>query len=186
MNESKCVKSDHRGCSHAPTGYEQTLAEMEFEHSIFNACVQGDSDRVRSLIAKQGTEIVNSQDKQSGYSGLHYAARNNHYDICRLLLQYGADPNLVTNSCRSAALHRAAYMGHVDVVRLLIEHRANVLLVDCDGKTALHKCVENKSKQGWIQVAQLLVKADSKLLQMADIKNRTPGDCCPDLEGLIA
>ena len=179
-----CNKNDHQTCSHTvATGYEQTLAEMDFENSIFNACVQGDLERVKSLIAKQGPAVANEQDKQSGYSGLHDAARNNHLGICRLLLELGADPDLLTNSCQSTALHRAAYMGHVDVVGLLLAYKANVLLVDCEGKTALHKCVEGK-RAHWIPVAELLVKTDPRLLEVADRQNRSPEDMCPELKNL--
>ena len=38
-----------------------------------------------------------------------------------------------------APLHRAAYCGHAEIVKLLLQHGADVMKVDSDGKTPLHK-----------------------------------------------
>lgn len=72
----------------------------------------------------------------------HYAARHGRIEICRLLLDAGADVNVQTSSGRATALHRAAYSGHCDVVRLLLQRGADPLLIDADGQTVLHKVGE--------------------------------------------
>ena len=108
---SNCNQSSHANCNHKSTGYEQTLDELQFDNSIFNACVNGDIDRVKKIVNKKGSSVVNDQDPNNGYTSLHYAARNNHLEICKYLLRNGAKTNVETFSCRSTALHRAAYMG---------------------------------------------------------------------------
>lgn len=108
---SFCDKNSHSNCNHEPTGYEQTLDELQFENSIFNACVNGDIDKVKKLVNKKGSCVVNEQDRNNGYTSLHYAARNNHLEICKYLIRNGAKTNEVTFSCNSTATHRAAYMG---------------------------------------------------------------------------
>lgn len=71
----------------------------------------GEKDRVQSLImkAKNPREYVNSQDN-SGYTALHYAARNGHVDICSILIENGASINAQTHG-NATPLHKAAAAG---------------------------------------------------------------------------
>ena len=69
----------------------------------------------------------------------HYCCRNGHTDICHLLLQRSANPNIQTKSGRVTPLHRAAYSGHVEIVKLLLAAGASTLIQDSDGKIPLHK-----------------------------------------------
>jgi ankyrin repeat protein len=188
-NQDQC---DHRSqnCDHSTKfGCEQTLDEIQFESSIFYACIQGDLEKVKSIISKRGSEIANEQDK-TGYTCLHYAARNGHLNICRLLLiNYRVNPNLKTLSCQSTPLHRAAYIGNFEIVQLLLEQKSNPHDKDCDGKTALHKCVEqltSKATSGekhskLLNTAKALLKFDSKIAYEKDNNEKTPLDIYPDL-----
>jgi ankyrin repeat protein len=186
---------DQSSCNHTQNfGCEQTLDEIEFENSIFNACVIGDIEKIRSLILKKGIDLVNQQDK-SGFSCLHYAARNNHLEICKLLLKtYNASPNLKTYSCQSTPLHRAAYMGNQEIVKLLLDNKAKPCEKTCDGKTALHKCVEqyvsknylnDLKKKQFVQTIKLLIDYDKNLLNEKDNNSKTPLDICPHLKEFI-
>lgn len=78
--------------------------------SAFN----GDKDRVKTLIdkANNAREAVNAPDN-SGYTSLHYAARNGHIDVCKILLQNGACINASTRSGNATPLHKAAAAGTV-------------------------------------------------------------------------
>ena len=79
MSESSC--KDHINClGHGHAEYDQTLEEIKFENSIYNACVLGDLEKVKSMTIKHGQNILNVQDK-NGYTCLHYSARNSHYEI---------------------------------------------------------------------------------------------------------
>lgn len=97
---------------------------FNLKDSIQNACVQGDLKKVKKLIKQKGSEIVNEKDK-NGYTALHYAARNNYFEICKVLVRYGADTNATTLSCLSTPLHRASYMHSTEVVKLLLENSAD-------------------------------------------------------------
>ncbi|XP_045459007.1 ankyrin repeat domain-containing protein 39 isoform X3 [Melitaea cinxia] len=111
---------DHKsGCNHSNCNItspnesvRQTLSEMDWERGIWNAAFTGDKGRVQLLIdkAKNTKELVNSVDN-SGYTALHYAARNGHEDICRILLQYGGLIDAPTRSAKSTPLHKAAVAG---------------------------------------------------------------------------
>lgn len=182
---------NHSACTNPISSLEQNIQEIQFEKSVFNACVYGDIQRVRYLIQSKGNKLINEQDEGNGYSCLHYAARNNHLELCKLLLKSGADPNLITNSCKSSPLHRAAYMGLHEIVKLLLEHKSDPLLKDCDGKNALHKCVQNiqieytekssvkKCKN--MLTAKVLIDFDHKLVLQTDKQNKTPLDYFPKL-----
>jgi ankyrin repeat protein len=187
-NQDQC---DHCGknCNHtAKFGCEQTLDEIEFEKSIFYACVQGDFEKVKSFISKRGNQFVNEQDK-NGYTCLHYAARNGHVKICQfLLISCRANSNLKTFSCKSTPLHRAAYMGNHEIVQLLLNNHSSPYEKDCDGKTALHKCVEqlsiqtmnNEKSSKFLETIKILIKFDPNLVYAKDNNQRSSFDIYPD------
>lgn len=63
------------------------------------------------------------------------AAEVQDYDMLKLLLSRGADPNLVeTRQYFSTPLTLAAQKVNEPMMRLLIEHRADVNQGDCSGE----------------------------------------------------
>lgn len=146
-------KQDHCSCcSHpapSPSVY-QTLSEMDFERGIWSAAIDGELERVKSLVQK-GTH-PNIKDA-AGYTALHYASRSGHLTVCKFLLENGACASPQTPG-GATPLHRAAYCGHLDVVELLLQNRANPMLCDDDGATPLHKAAEKGHKD----VCELLLR----------------------------
>ncbi|XP_050361665.1 ankyrin repeat domain-containing protein 39-like isoform X1 [Nymphalis io] len=167
---------DHKsGCNHSNckitspnASVHQTLSEMDWERGIWNAAFSGDADRVQLLIDKTNNiiELVNSIDN-SGYTALHYAARNGHDRICSILLQNGAQINASTRSGKATALHRAAAAGKENTVVLLIKSGARLDLQDADGKTPLHKAAENQN----FNIMNILLEACPKLRNIRDNKD---------------
>lgn len=92
--------------THSSSGVCQTLDEMEFERGIWHAAQYGELEKVGKLLHR-GVDVRD----RSGYTALHYAARNGHVEVCKLLLRNGADVNAVTKSGCATALHRAASAG---------------------------------------------------------------------------
>lgn len=122
-------------------------------------------NRVDELLRK-GTP-VNIEDC-SGYTALHYGARNGHNKICKLLLENGANVNALTRSGQATALHRAATQGHVVITEFLLKSGADPNIRDADGYTALHRAVISNSGP----VCKLLLsKTDLKIV---DNKGRSP------------
>jgi ankyrin repeat protein len=183
MHEHNC------DCKTTNFSLVQSLEEIEFEKSIHNACIQGDVDKVRNMINKDGKTILKQQDK-SGYSCLHYAARHSHYEICKLLIDNGIDLNLKTFSCGSTALHRASYIGNRQIVELLLISGCDSSIKDIDGKNALHKCVEqfeiNKTNEKkaakYLDTIKVLLKFNSNLKNDIDKANITPLGYSDDLK----
>ena len=69
-------------------------------------------------------------------TALMIASRPGHTDVVRLLLEYGANPDLQEGK-GGTALRIASLLGRKDIVRLLLEHGANPNIQDNDGWTAL-------------------------------------------------
>lgn len=106
-------------------------------YMIFSA-QWNDIDRVEYLL---GNGVPVDIRDHAGYTALHYAARNGHYQICVKLLLHKADINSRTNCGGTTALHRAAMMGHTDIVKLLLKFGADPNILDADGNTPLHKAI---------------------------------------------
>jgi hypothetical protein len=73
----------------------------------------------------------------NGNTPLHYAVRNGHVEITRLLLENGAEVN-VKSVGGFTPLHWAAWNGHVDILHLLDENGADLEVQNNDGRRALH------------------------------------------------
>jgi ankyrin repeat protein len=83
---------------------------------------------------------------------LHYASEKGKKDVCKLLLDCGADVNAKDNSGRTS-LHRAAASGHKDVCELLIKHGANVNAKTIGSTSPLHFA----AAKGHADVCELLL-----------------------------
>lgn len=70
------------------------------EERLREASCTGDEDTVLSLI-REGVD-VNNQHRLNGWTALHWAAKRNHANIARYLIQSGADKTLKTVKGESA------------------------------------------------------------------------------------
>jgi cytohesin len=102
---------------------------------------------------------VNTADRY-GWSLLHYAAGKGSAStaMTRMLLDKGANPNVVEREYGWTPLHRAAGKGHRTRVELLISHGASVNAKDWYGKTPLSLAKE----EGHTEIIELLRKHGAK------------------------
>lgn len=82
------------------------------------------------------SEAINTLDR-TGYSMLMYACKNGHIDVVKLLLDKGADPNLVGCGGRTSLMISVS-SGRESVCRLLLENNASISMKDESGNSALH------------------------------------------------
>ncbi|KAK4475047.1 hypothetical protein MN116_002142 [Schistosoma mekongi] len=138
--------------SHSCTGHifrhqstYQDLNEMDFERGIWGASARGDVARVQELLDKHTD--VNIPDKY-GYTALHYGTRNNHEDICGLLIKAGANIFARTKNDGATPAHRAAYAGHLNILQLLVGKGGTPLLESRDsyGRNCLHHAYRGNQK----------------------------------------
>eukprot|EP00887_Chlorella_sp_A99_P005549 scaffold1.g5549.t1 len=157
----------------APTAAAESLDEVAFAKSAAAAASRGDLAAVRAIVARQPAQVHNDgYGGSSGYTPLHYAAREGHADVAEFLLASGADINAATRSGGAAPLHRAAYTGRAGVVRLLLRHGADLSLQDADGQTAAHKAAAG----GHQDVLAVLLAAAPGLEHVRDSRGRTAAD----------
>ena len=72
-------------------------------------------------------DVVNTC-AEDGASPLFLAAQEGHVDCVKLLLQNGADANLVTNDPIALPLHAALQFNHIEYVFLSQHHGMDVLV----------------------------------------------------------
>lgn len=160
-------------CPHTNKGtfYDQSLSEIEFQRGIWQATLDNDLSRVKKLL-NNGCDI-NSTDS-SGYTALHYAARNNHIDIVRFLISNGACVNCTTRAGGETPLHRAAYMGNLEIIQLLVSNGGSVLLQNNDGQTCLHKACQRDH----YEIVRFILTYEPKVKFIKDKKSQLPVDYC--------
>lgn len=113
-------------------------------------------DAVRKADTIQLEKMLNSGANpdiktKNGITPLIVASYNGYISIARILLKFGANPNLFTNlntdfhlgkllsnkNSKTTALMLAAYTGKLEMVITLIKGGADVNMQDSDGQTAL-------------------------------------------------
>ncbi len=127
----------YRGWRDVPRGWPvtpaQVLAHLKAQGAVIDlptACHTGDIEHVRELL-RQDPSLANRIGDHEGYylgagSPLSNAAAAGRTDIVRLLLDYGADPNLPEEQYapKGRALYSAVYHGHYEIAKLLLERGA--------------------------------------------------------------
>jgi len=111
---------------------------------------------------------VDAQD-ESGWAPLHWAARNGHEDIVKLLIDKGATIDIRTPISDSTPLHWAIYFRHEAIVSLLIDTGADINAQDKGGRTPLH----DAAYKGHEAIAALLIDKGATV-DAKDESERTP------------
>lgn len=136
------------------------------QQAFMAAVLHRDVDKVRVLLTNEPTVDVNWQS-ESRITGpaLHTAAAFGPSEMVRLLLDYGADPNL-RDAHGFSALYFASKEGSTEIVRMLIEAGADLEAKEYDyGATALMVAARWKR----LGVVDMLLKAGAN--PMAVTKN---------------
>ena len=114
------------------------------EYTAFYCAIVGDYQGLSNHII-ENKSILYSRDKH-GRPLLYIAARNGHYKVCEILLEYGADVNFPTDK-GSTPLHAASYHGHEDIINLLISYGADINKKNEFGLTPSDNAATNRYKE---------------------------------------
>uniref|UniRef100_A0A2S2NTD4 Ankyrin repeat and SOCS box protein 8 n=1 Tax=Schizaphis graminum TaxID=13262 RepID=A0A2S2NTD4_SCHGA len=104
--------------------------------------------------------IINGQDDKYG-SPLHYAACKGHIETTKILLEYGANPNLLLSCTEEdlefymtgTPLHLAVLNNQLEIAKILLNHGANANVKDINERTPLQWATE----KGFSEMKTLLL-----------------------------
>lgn len=117
-------------------------------------------------------------------TALHVACRAGRAECVRVLLEAGADPNVIQEDegeawhCRpvhAAAVRSVQHSSSSDCVALLLQHGADPLALDCFGSTALHYAFN-------LELARLLLRAAPAAALVRNNKGFTPTQALIDMQ----
>ena len=123
---------------------EDTVARVSRADSLREAlerAVWSNELRTVELLIDQEGADANERNPQDGYAPLHWAVERGLFDMTRVLLQHGADVNLMTLGAIGkdrTPLHIAAELGHASLVEQLLGAGAHVNAATEYGETPLH------------------------------------------------
>uniref|UniRef100_A0A6I8SXU9 Poly [ADP-ribose] polymerase n=1 Tax=Xenopus tropicalis TaxID=8364 RepID=A0A6I8SXU9_XENTR len=131
MSGRRCAGASGSAASHG-----DMAAAGEPARELFEACRNGDVERVRKLV---NADNVNSRDTAGRKSTpLHFAAGFGRKDVVEHLLQSGANVH-ARDDGGLIPLHNACSFGHAEVVSLLLRHGADPNARDNWNYTPLHE-----------------------------------------------
>src|SRR5690606_8262825 len=107
-------------------------------------------DIVRLLLLHHADPNISSQNGYNSFP-LHAALSNNNSNISKMLLEGGAQVNVVQNG-RITPLHLAAQHGNIDMIILLLEQGADVSAITEFGASASDLAAE----KGFHEIAEIL------------------------------
>lgn len=146
----------------AYSGMEDVLkkaVELKKTLSFHEAIVAGKTEDVKRFLDQSASKIYNSRSND-GFSPLSLAAFFNKTEIAKLLVEYGADPNLAaTNPSKVNALHSAVARENYELCLLFIEKGVDVNAPQTQNVTALHSAVH----RGNLELTKLLVANGAQL-----------------------
>lgn len=110
----------------------------------------GNEDVTRFLLLNGADPNIPSKNGYNVYP-IHSATAANYTMIAKMLLEAGADINVIQMS-GATPLHSAAHNGNIDLLIVLLEAGANVNAKMEDGKTPADKA----SEKGFVEIAKIL------------------------------
>ena len=114
---------------------------------VFEAAAVGRARGLEELVSAE-PELAQAWSAD-GFTPLHYAAFFGQESTARLLLERGAEVNLVARNANIhvTPLHSAASGGHSAIVKLLLEHGADPNASQDGGFTPLHSAAQNDDRE---------------------------------------
>jgi uncharacterized protein len=105
--------------------------------ALTNAAFSNNIELVKRLIEQEAK--LDMQDK-IGFSALHFTAQEAHTDVTKLLLEHGANPNLVDRDGNTPAWVAIANWKagkNMETLKLLVKHKCDLTIKNKAGRCAL-------------------------------------------------
>lgn len=118
-------------------------------NALYWCCAVGHLSLLRHLLVfyPQFLSSLNARDEY-GYTPLHIAVDNNHFETVQFLLEeQNVDVNVPTYLHLHTPLHTATDANSFEMICLLLKHRADLSSRDVCGRTALHYSIRHGQKK---------------------------------------
>jgi len=155
--------------------FEENLPKVDIKGNtpLHHAVYQNGLAMIRNMLATDKTSI-NIRNNQ-GLTPLLIAINKLNYGISDLLLQFGADPNVINFNDENTPLHIAAINGVGWLGEILLEHGAKINALNKEWATPLILAAQGQHREF---VALLLRKG--AIIEIADIHGKTARDYALD------
>ncbi|CAK83806.1 unnamed protein product (macronuclear) [Paramecium tetraurelia] len=128
-------KEQHIAKQRAHDDLSDALKAIKRERELFYYVEKGSSiDQIEKIIMNDPKRylyeptsplrLVNKKNS-SGFTPLYIAAKNGFEDVCKILIQYGADQNISVNQIDDYPLVAALRWRHFEVIELLLTNNPN-------------------------------------------------------------
>lgn len=97
-------------------------------------------NKVVQLLTEDNFIDINEKDNE-GRTSLIYALSQGYKDIAKLLIDAGADLNIVDKLNKMSPLHYSVMLQDIEIVRTIVKRNSSPHLKDEQGRTALHYAV---------------------------------------------
>ena len=114
--------------------YNSSTEQFAGISTLMSATASNDIDGVR-FFSKSGPSVINQRNK-GGATSLHIACREGNFEIAKILIENGANVNIVDNEGWSP-LMRASLAGKEDIVEILLKGGAKAQLLNSLNESAL-------------------------------------------------
>ena len=91
---------------------------------------------IAKLLLENGAEPNLHATNPSKVNALHSAVAKENYELCKILIDYGANVN-ATQMQSVTALHAATHRGNLKLIKLLVENGAEINVKMDNGDTAI-------------------------------------------------
>ena len=152
---------------------EKEIGKMnEQTEELYDACAEGDPDRVKESLTRGGD--VNSNEFDSGFTPLHVCVSGIHrqearQEVIQLLHRAGAKLDIRDAEKGLTPLHYTALRNKPLCAKALIECGADVHAIEANGATALH----GAAYHGNLEVARVLLEGGANPT-LEDRRGNTP------------
>ena len=97
--------------------------EFVTSNEFIKACFNINIKTVKNYINNGGN--IDAKDER-GFTGLMYAAQGGHYELVRLLLENGADPNIKALNGSTALILASTEREISDIINILLDYGADI------------------------------------------------------------
>ncbi|XP_045163885.2 ankycorbin-like isoform X5 [Mercenaria mercenaria] len=153
-------------------GADVSIYDQDGNSPLHIAIYRGYKDIVASIL-EVNPKVANLRDNQ-GVPALVTAVKYKHLEICRLLLDHGADVNAAEQKNKRTAVYHAIRNKHLEILDILLKHKPHLDTVDSEGRSILYLCCESTDVRFFHKVISQCPKFSKKIMDQTGDDDKTP------------